>query len=122
MKVLELQVQPIVARSVGRKLDAYGHVFVVDEVDLGLGRALHREVDAASDARLLQVDEDKVLLVDFAGGQVVSAHFDFVHKPLMSLIVATDATVERTADYVFAVILHVNLVVAAHFRGVRNVH
>ena len=114
MKILEFQVQSVVSGWGRSELYCNGQVFVVNEVDLWLSWSFHSKVDATGNAGLFTVNDDSVLLGGLPFRDVWSANLHFIDISLVSLIVSRHPTIERTTDYVSAVILHMDFIISAH--------
>lgn len=122
MNIIELEVEFVVT-TLGRLVDDGDRaVVVVAEADLHLGGTFHGEADSPGDARLLAVDRQLIVDVHLSGGDIRPGDLDLLRQLPVGGLVAADVALEGRADDLPLLVLDVNLVHAAGFGRVGDVH
>ena len=122
VNIIELEVEFVVTTLRGLVDDGDGAVVVVSEADLHLGGTFHGEANAAGDARLLAVDRQLIVDVHLSGGDIRPGDLDLLRQLPVGGLIAGDVALKWRADDLPLLVLDVNLVHAAGFRRVGDVH
>ena len=122
MNIIELEVEFVVTTLRGLVDDGDRAVVVVAEADLHLGRTFHGETDPPGDARLLAVDRQLIVDVHLSGGDIRSGDLDLLRQLPVGGLISRDVALEGRADDLPLLVLDVNLVHAAGFGRVGDVH